>query len=323
MTTIPFIDRLGDAIDAAIAEPAPRRFRWQPRRRTLVLVAAVAALALAAVAIARVLSSPDELATHSIACYAAADLGSDVTVVANDRTPVAACADAYRQMGRRVPALVACAGDSSVAVIPGSDASVCARLGLQPLPEGYAAWRARTARLGRAILALEGAQDCIAPDKLSRSVRRLLGIQGWTGWKPEVQRPLAGPCGTVSGLDGSGRRSIGGSLDASRRVVIVSGAESRSTAALLYGPTGLARRLEDASGVRCFTIGALTALVQSRVAGAGRSADVQLARRLPSTITFGDGREGRYRAGCAILTDVQAARDGRNVVAVIPKARAR
>jgi hypothetical protein len=321
MTTIPFIDRLGEAIDAAIAEPSPHRLRSQPRRRTLLLAAAVAALAVAAVAIARVLSSPDELATHSIGCYAAADLGSDVTVVANDRAPVAACADAYRQMGRRVPALVACAGESSVAVVPGSDVSVCARLGLQPLPRGYAAWQAKRARLGKGILALEGSEDCISPSTLERGVGRFLRTQGWTGWKPEIQRPMAGPCGTVSGLDGGGRRSIEGSLDADRRIVIVSGTASRSTMSLLYGHRGLAPSLEDRSGTRCFTVGALTALVRSRAAAAGRSARVELAAPLPSTVSFADAREARYRDGCAILTDVHPARDGRSLVAVIPKAR--
>jgi hypothetical protein len=38
-------------------------------------------------------------------------------------------------------------------------------------------------------------------------------------------------------------------------------------------------------------------------------------------VTFADAREGRYRAGCAVLTDVRAASDGHAIVAVIPRAR--
>jgi hypothetical protein len=319
MTEIPFIDRLGDTIEAAIAAPERRRARWQLRRGALVLVAAIAVLAVAAIALAHVLSNPDDLAARSIACYTSGDLGSDVTVVANDRAPVAACADAYRQMGQTVPALVACTNGSSVAVIPGTDTSACTRAGLQSLPQRYAASQVKVARLSRAVMTLERAQDCVAPDELARGVERLLAETGWVGWRAKIQSPLAGPCGTVSSLDGSGKRRIDGALDPSQRLVFVSGAASRSTIALLYGPTGLARRLEDESGTRCFTIAGLTALVRSQVGSAGRSASVQLASPLPSTVSFADAREARYRTGCAVVTDVRAAADGRNVIAVIPK----
>jgi hypothetical protein len=114
--------------------------------------AAALALALAAIAVAHVLSSADDLATHSIACYAAADLGSDVAVINNDGPPVAACATAFRQMGRSVPPLVACANGATVAVIPGADPSACTRLKLKPLPQSFAASRRRS----RAVL--EGAE---------------------------------------------------------------------------------------------------------------------------------------------------------------------
>jgi len=319
MTEIPFIDRLGDAIDAAIAEPLPRRV-FSPRRRAVFVIAvAVLSLGAAAIAIAHVLSSPDELATRGIACYAAADLSSNVTVVANDGAPVAACADAFRRMGQPVPPLVACTNGSSVAVVPGSDTSACARLGLEPLPAGYAASQAKVARLAQAVLTLEAAQDCVVPAALARRVQRVLDAQGWIAWRAEVQSPLTGPCGTVSSLDGRGQRRIDGALDASRKVVRVSGAPARSTIALLYGRSGLAPSLEDESGTRCFTVAGLTELVQSRASSAGRSAGVELARPLPSTVTFADARQGRYRAGCAVLTDVHAASDGRSIVAVIPR----
>src|SRR4051794_16486153 len=213
MTDILFIERLGDAFDAAIAEPLPRH-RLRQRKKTLVFAFAMTAtLAAAALAMAHVLSSPDELAANSVACYAAADLSSDVTVIANDGSPVAACDDAYREMGQAAPQLVACANGSSVAVVPGADVSTCARLGLEPLPAGFATSQARVSKLAQAVLALEGRQDCVKPDELARDVRRLLADQGWVGWTVQVRSLSEGPCGTVSNLDGSGQRHIDGALD--------------------------------------------------------------------------------------------------------------
>src|SRR5205823_11007862 len=188
MTDIPFVDRLGDALEAAIAEPLPSRLRLRSRRNVFVLaVFAAAALAVAALAVAHVLSSPDRLATTGIACYASADLSSDVTVVPNDRAPVAACADAFRRLGQSVPPLVACANGSSIAVIRAADRGVCARVGLEPLPPGYALARAKVSLLAEAVRALEARQDCLAPDKLARGVEHLLFVQGWQGWTAEVQ----------------------------------------------------------------------------------------------------------------------------------------
>jgi hypothetical protein len=318
MSDIPFVNQLGEAIDAAITGPAlPRRSR-RVSRGALLVVAAAVALAVAAIAIARVLTSSDELATRSIACYAAADLGSDVAVIANDRPPVAACANALRQMGRGVPPLVACANGSSVAVIPGSGPSACAQLKLQPLPQDYGVSQAKVARLADGVLALETERDCVAAADLARGVQALLDEQGWAGWKTELQSPLDGPCATVSLLDGSGRRSIQGSLDATRHVVIVSGSAARSTMSLLYGARGLAAAIENESGSRCFTVDRLTALVRARAAAVGRTATVQLDPPLPSTVTLADARGALYDAGCAIVTDVRPAAGGRNFVATIP-----
>ena len=325
MTEIPFIDRLGHAFEAAIAEPRPHRSRFAPRisfqsrRKALVLVVAgAAALVAAALAIAHVLASPDELAANSVACYTAADLSSDVTVVPNHGAPVAACAAAYRKMGQAAPPLVACANGTAVAVIPGADAASCERAGLQPLPAGFAASQANVARLARAVLTLEGQQDCVKPEELARGVERLLTAQGWVGWTAQLQRPTQGPCGTVSSFNGDGQRRIGGALDPSRRVVLVSSGPARSTTTLLYGRDGLAVSLEDTSGQRCYTVAGLTALVEARAAAAGRAGTVQVAAALPATTTLADARQARYTAGCAVILDVHAASDGRGVVAVIP-----
>jgi hypothetical protein len=62
-------------------------------------------------------------------------------------------------------------------------------------------------------MAREAQQDCPSPKALARSVQGLLDEQGWTGWTAEVQAPLAGPCATVTGLDGSGQRRIDGGAE--------------------------------------------------------------------------------------------------------------
>jgi hypothetical protein len=323
MTEIPFINQLGDAFDAAIADRvharAPRRFG----RGALVLVTAAFALGVAAIALARVLSSPDELATRGIACYAAPDLGSNVTVVPNGGPPVQTCANAFRRMGLSVPALVACAAESTVAVVPGLDASVCTRLHLQALPASYETSRARTAQLNRSVLAIEAEHDCVAPSELAARVQLLLNKSGWSGWKTVVQSSPAGRCGTVSNLDGVGQRSIDGALDASQRVVLVTGSAARSTMTLLYGPNGLAPALQNESGTRCFTVPALEALVVTRVAATGRSGRLETRPALASGTSLAGSRGDRYDAGCAVLTEVRSASDGWNVVAVAPRPRSR
>src|SRR5258705_7681403 len=148
-------------------------------------------------------------------------------------------------MGRTVSAMVACANGSSVAVVPGADASTCARLGLEPLPAGFAASQEKVAKLAQGVMALEGSQDCIRPDELARGVERLLADQGWAGWTVQMQSPSQGPCGSVSSLDGSGQRRIDGALDPIQKSVLVRGAPARSTMALLYGADGLAPSLEN------------------------------------------------------------------------------
>lgn len=50
---------------------------------------------------------------------------------------------------------------------------------------------------------------------------------GWKGWRMGVPGP-AGPCGTVSNLEGGGQHSFGGSLGATeRRVYVLRGASRR------------------------------------------------------------------------------------------------
>jgi hypothetical protein len=126
VSTIPFVDRLGDAIQAAIADPAVGR-RRKARRRLLLAVVTLLLLG-GSLAAAQLLNEPEKLATGSIGCYRDAAMRGTVMIIwPGDRTPVDACAETFREAGQPVPPLVACAYGGAVAVLPGRDQSVCQR----------------------------------------------------------------------------------------------------------------------------------------------------------------------------------------------------
>jgi hypothetical protein len=315
VSTIPFVNRLGDAISAAIADS--RVARRSRRRRLAALAAAALVVAGGSVAAARLLNDPEKLATGAIGCYQDAAMRGPVLIVwAGGRSPADACAEAWRQAGQPVPPLVACAYGGAVAVLPGRDQRACQRHALEPLPPGYAAAQGRVARLERAIMAIERGADCLPPAVLAERVQRLLDRSGWAGWTTRLRLDVSpGPCGSVSGLGGGGRRSIAGALDEEGRRVMVFGGPPRSTADLLFGPGGLAPRLQDESGGRCYGAEELAAHVRRRVAAAGRSVTVQT--RIDDRLELADARGARHAAGCAVVTDVGPAANGRDVVVTV------
>jgi hypothetical protein len=323
VSEIPFVQALGDAFDAAIAAPAaPRRALRLPRRRLSALAAAAALLAGGTLAVAHFLASPEKLASTGIACYDRPSLDADVSVPGGVRSPLEACAALYRAEGRPVPQMVACASKGSVAVFPGRDPGLCERLGLSPLPAGYGGARSRVQALQRDVFAIERSADCIAPSELVRRVQAVLDSGGWAGWHAERRADLgSGPCGSVSGLNGDGSRSIEGALDADHKVVFVSNAPYRSTQRLLYGASGIARQIEDTSGSRCFSPGSLEAAAAQLAAPSGRAVSFDLTSGRPAGEQFMDAREARYRAGCTVATDVTAAADGRGVVVTLLRRR--
>jgi hypothetical protein len=319
MSDIRFVDQLGDAFERAIAakQPSRRSLRHLGPTRIFALALLAAALAVTAVAAARVLTSPQQLATQSIGCYSSRDLG-DVTVIWSDAAPVRACAQAMRAAGEPVPHLVACAWNRSVAVIPGSTGSACAAAGFDPLPREFTAARAQTARLERDVLALERAAGCVAPKVLASRVDAVLARDGWDGWHTQVRvDPANGPCSTVSSLGGDGRRTLAGSLDAATKTVLVSNAASRATMTLLYAGAGaLAPRLEDRSASQCYSLAELRSYVSVRVAAANRA--VSFVVNPPgSAADYGSERDAMLQNGCALLIDLRPASNGRDLVGVI------
>jgi hypothetical protein len=289
MSEIPFVNALGDAIErSAAAHIAARRGRL--RRRITFGAVGVAIAATGVAAASGVFSNPEQLAGAGVACYERASLNTNVSVLSTgEQTPIETC----RQVLKTDAPLVACAGES-VAVFPGGKGT-CEELGLRPLPAQYETARAKVNAFARDVMALEQSADCIPPRELAGRVQALLDRSGWTGWHTWLRLDVGdGPCGTVSGQGGDGRRTIEGSLDTDGRRVMVVGEAARSTMDLLYSPHGLARRLYDAG---CVSPAQLAAIVRRRT-------DREL--RIDGAVS-----------GCATVADVQPAPDGYGIVVTI------
>jgi hypothetical protein len=285
MSEIPFVDRLGDAIEAAIA-PAPARRRR--RRRFGGLAIAILLLGAGGVTVAEILDDPEKLAVGPVACYDRPSLEANVSVLsAEGRSPTAVCAKVLRTD----EPLVGCVRAGHVFVFPGRD--TCARLGLRPLPEGYDAANAKVARLRRALDAIVRSADCIPPARLAQRLQRVLDREGWRGWRAVVDRSdfAQGPCGWTSVSEG---------LRFDERRLTVRPGAPRSLDRLL---TAAGERLIRLSGRRCHTVGSLRRRVRREVA----------ATKLPLSFTLDTGplpryhellppsRNRRFREGCAVF----------------------
>jgi len=77
-------------------------------------------------------------------------------------------------------------------------------------------------------MAIERSADCWDADELAARVQTLLdAAPGWRGWRTKVLDD-EGPCGTVSGITGTGTRSITGTFDPQHKLVLVSHSPPRS-----------------------------------------------------------------------------------------------
>jgi hypothetical protein len=153
-------------------------------------------------------------------------------------------------------------------------------------------------------------------------VQRLLDRSGWNGWTTWLRLDVSpGPCGSVSGLGGGGRRSISGALDEAGHRVMVFGAQPRSTEDLLYGPGKLAPTLMDESGERCYGPDELAGHVRRRVAAAAPGRSVTVETRVEAGADLFDARGARLEAGCAVVGDVGPAGNGRDLVVTIVRKR--
>jgi hypothetical protein len=298
MSEIPFVNQLGDALEAAIATPRPVR---RLRRRRLAVLALAVLLVGATGAVARIVIDSDDLAAGTVACYEKPDLSGDVAVLGTvTGSPTAECARTWPS--GPPPPLVACAREAMVAVIPGRGPRACERAGLAPLPVNFDRSQAKVARLQRDVTTLEAAGNCIPAAELARRADALLRRSGWTGWRAAVAPGSEGPCGHILTHGGSTEMTLDGAMDADRHELRVYHGPPRSLDRQLYGEHSLSVRLMNLSGERCHTVAALQRLARDLLAVTKRPVGFKLGR-LPANTGIEPPRGDRYAEGCAIAVD--------------------
>jgi hypothetical protein len=332
MSEISYVNRLGDALDAAIAAtPAHTRgrlrFRRPGRRWRAALVVVV--LAGGGVATASALLQPPSATTQAasgITCYSATSLGGGdmyADVEANGRSPLEACRDTFAadgpaSLGTAGAALVACVKSGlGVVVLEGDgDPNQCSKQGMFAFQaSSYAGAQTSVDTLLRALTALGANRTCIPAATLVAEVQLTLTKLGWRGWHAARQVSPAGTSSGTCGLfEGTGASFSDptASVDANAQTVwIVTGPDP--TVLALTGPLDL--RLMQATGARCYA----TAEARTLVRGALASAHVTVAfdvTQEPSGEQSGYAQTN-YDQGCTIVGSIDAAPIGRTVDALL------
>lgn len=187
-------------------QPVPRLLptRSKRRQRRLLPFGAVT-IVVSTAAFAWVLTrqAADPL---QVACYAEADLGSDIYVVPNDeRGFVEVCAETLATVvpgqGDSRPGLSACVLESgAVGVFPNDGGEPCGRLGLAPLAEGPAPGEQDLVRLAEEITRPFLEQDCVAPASARRVVVEELAERGLDDWQVLDPGPYSEerPCASLA-----------------------------------------------------------------------------------------------------------------------------
>jgi hypothetical protein len=177
--------------ELALQPAAERRRR---RRLTLVLIPAAIAL-LAATAFTTYALTREPTHLESVGCFDRAALQANLTVVdADGRDPVAICAEMWQQgavgAGPAPERLEACVLQTgAIGVFPG--VGICGRLGLAPVPPGFASEAKRFAALREAIVSRLGepasgkskrGPQCVGEGAARALVRKLLDAHGYGDW---------------------------------------------------------------------------------------------------------------------------------------------
>jgi hypothetical protein len=303
MSEVPYVNRLGDAFDEAIARRARApRSRRLGRRRYLAVALAALTVAGGGAAVAGLFADPVEIGFGAVGCFDRPSTDGDVTILSDPtQSPVDVCASALSDDGLEARDLIACQWDGhAIVVLPHEGRANCAALDLSPLPSGYARARLRAAELQAVAVEFERGAGCLKPREFARRLTAELEAGGWAGWRA-VAAGGRGPCGRVSvptGLSLLG--SIGPSVDAAHRIISVKGRAPLELELVLYGADSPGVSLFDGSGERCFTLAALEEHV--RTALAPTQAPIRFRRgSMPADTGIEQPRGRRYAEGCAIF----------------------
>jgi hypothetical protein len=307
MSEIPFVNQLGDALDAAIAQPRrAARLRFS-RRRYLTVALAALAVAGGGAAIAGMLDDPVEIGFGAVGCFDSTEPDGNVAVISDPtKSPVELCAAAVPNAGVEAGDLIACSwqGHGIVVVLRGHRGGCTAR-GLTPVPASYALGRRRAVALQAVAVAFERDAGCLAPHEFARRLSARLRRGGWKRWRA-VAAGGDGPCGRVSVLSGSSMvGSIGPAVDGGNRTIEVKGRAPLRLELALSQPGSPGVRLFDASGAGCFTVPGLERHVRAALAPLKMPIRFRVTS-LQSFVGVTGSRGDRYAEGCAIFEGAAA-----------------
>ena len=306
MSEIPFVNQLGDALDAAIAKPAPARrgLRRLGRRRYLAVALAALAVTGGSAAVAELFTDPVEIGFGAVGCFEEPSTGGNVAVISDPtRSPVKTCAAAMSIQGFAESELIACHWEGhGIVVVPHEGGRSCAAHDLAPVPPGYTAARRRAVRLETDVKAYERDAGCLPPAEFAQGLTRKLRASGWTSWAAVV-RGGEGPCGRVSMATGSELLgSIGPSVDARARTIAVAASPPLELQELVFGEGAPGLEPYETSGARCFTAAALERQVREIFEPAGVPIRFTVHPLEPGVgIADETGRAERYAQGCTVF----------------------
>jgi hypothetical protein len=320
MSEIPFVNQLGDALDAAIAKQPARapRIRRLGRRRYLAVALAALTVGGAGAAVATLSTDPVEIGFGAVGCFEGQDVDGGAAVTSDpNREPVEICADVLAGQGLTATDLIACHWEGhGVVVMPHEGRRSCAALELAPLPPSYTGARLRASRLQAVAVEFERDAGCLAPGVFARRLTAELRRRGWTGWRA-VADGGGGPCGRVSVPTGSSLTgSIGPAVDAGSRTIDVKGRAPLRLELMLTQPGSPGSRLFDTSGERCFTLAGLEKHVRRVLAFAKAPINFR-SGSLHSYAEVTGPRGDRYTEGCAIYEGAFADYSGGRVEIVV------
>jgi hypothetical protein len=292
------------------------------------VVPVIAILVAGVATAATVLNGTTQLAAESISCISGTgnDGNGAYDIQTLGRTPEQACSGV---VGRPAAELVACDGGRYGVVVYYSTGrpDQCARLGYRPLPADYAADDNRVHELVIALTRLYDSRDCISPTQLASGSDAVLRRLGFVGWRAQLELgPAAvrsGPCGAFPGT-GSSDSSAAAAVDShgyppgGHDLVIINAGPSRSIDALSIH---LNNRLMAMSAARCLTLAQARAGTEALIPAGMQPASFTVTRA-PAGVTFGDGRQARYEAGCTIFVDAGTEPDGRTIEVALENRRA-
>jgi len=333
MSEIPFVNQLGDAIEAATSAPRTRSAWWRrhrPRRSATAIVVIVTlggCGVLAGTLASHLLSANNATVLASngqFNCYKTASLTVNTGYYDLDGCSlIQACTRLRRQAGWPTVALVAC-GDGALgaAVIPSSGPGSCKRAGLPPLPARYYSELAKVQVLHKRLEVLQASANCIPPAQMARRAQKVLAQTGWSGWHAVFSNyggRLNEPCGSVA-PEPTDPQIGGADLDPLDHTLQV-GAQPYPSTLKLLTPSREAT-LGKSYDIRCESVAGVRAVMHRYLRGTGRPVDISVTRAPKASVLAKHWVQGArwnklLAAGCVIFTGIQADSGGYNVVATV------